>query len=313
MQIVNSFDIEASDDAELIYQGECEIGTYAQTNAGAQHFTLKNFSNDDQFVHVLHNVQPNTPVIMTGGVGSDCYFSGWNLMLKKAADGARTGRHMKFEFPELDDDAYEIIKDVQSNETPLSVWIFKGDISVTKKEPKGEHGQYARRVMASKLLMMPDFWQCVGTEQDYEGWLRTQRCALTGGFHKDPDTGVERCEVAHVREINWGSGVSRKPPYFAIPLHHKVHKAQHDKGIAWVWRHANYGGRYLAPEVKYPIPDELYVVKAWFRHLAERYIRLWIKGKIKADLNIPSLTYMSENMFKNYLTSIGCLDMIRFV
>lgn len=307
------FQTEVADDTEVIYQGNCKIGKYSRTNAGTQTFTLKDFDDVEQFKYILNHVDPNTPVNIIGGVGDDLYFNNWHLQLKKAGDGVRTGAHLDLMFHELDDESYETIRSLKDSDAELSIVIVKGEFAIKEKPKKGAHGKFAAKIMRSKLMLMPEFWALVGTEDDYEKWLQKQPCCVTGKFHKDETTGEQRCEVAHVRSVNWGAGIAKKPPYYAIPLVHKVHQAQHEKTMLYVWD--KYVGRQLPPtsHVRFPINDELEIVKSWFAYKAQSYVKQWIKYKIKQSLNVESLSFVSEEMFKNYLTNISAYDMIRFL
>lgn len=307
------FEFVASEDAQALYVGECKIGTYGRTNGGGQHFTIKDFGNEEDFQKVMHNTPPNTPVVIMAGIGSDSVIPGWHLMLKKASDGARTGPQMKLEFPMLDDESYSTIQFLKEQDEPITLFMFQGEILIEEKQEKGPHGKFAAQLFRSQLFKMPEFWRLVGSEDSYERWLRQQKCAVTGRTHKDPDTGIEKCEVAHVRSVNWGAGIAKKPAYFAIPLHHDQHEMQHNKGMGYLWRSAHYGNRYLAPELGFPVHSEMDAIKGWFVHLAHKYIKLWIKYSIKKHLGVRSLSDVSEEMFEKYLQDINAHDMIRFL
>lgn len=38
------------------------------------------------------------------------------------------------------------------------------------------------------------------------------------------------CECCHVRRINQGAGIGRKPPFYAVPMTHEQHVFQHQHG-----------------------------------------------------------------------------------
>lgn len=92
-------------------------------------------------------------------------------------------------------------------------------------------GAEAKALRLSSFFRTPAVWKAIGSDSNFLEWLRLQKCAKCG--HQDytgTDTGLMRCEAAHVRRVKDGSGTSIKPEYSAIPLCHRHHKLQHDKG-----------------------------------------------------------------------------------
>lgn len=68
-----------------------------------------------------------------------------------------------------------------------------------------------------------------GSEESYYSWLRRFPSCLTGVYSEFVH-GAGRCEVAHVRHVSMGAGVSEKPPYWAVPLTHEEHSHTHKRG-----------------------------------------------------------------------------------
>lgn len=104
--------------------------------------------------------------------------------------------------------------------------VDKGQIKAVETPKKGEWGKEAQILRQSGFFRSPAVWRAVGTDKDYLEWLKTQECAAKhlGGCEGD-------IVAAHVRRISNGSGVGIKPKEFsAIPLCHRHHMLQHQKG-----------------------------------------------------------------------------------
>lgn len=74
-----------------------------------------------------------------------------------------------------------------------------------------------------------DVAEALGTDAEYQDWVRTQPSAYSGGCDWDCDKGEPRCEYAHVRRAR-DSGTGYKPKFSGIPLTHAEHHIQHQHG-----------------------------------------------------------------------------------
>ena len=120
----------------------------------------------------------------------------------------------------------------------------------------------------------------------------------------ETEEGHKRVEAAHVRDIKYGAGIATKPEYFAVPLHPKIHKDQHDKGIYHLWKKA---GRPTPSSVTYPIQDKEDHIRQWLIQEALSYIRLWIKYELTEYFDVSSLSFVSEEMFSQFVND-KCSD-----
>ena len=246
-----------------------------------------------------------------GGAGSDVLMNGWSLVFKKANDGVRSGLEMRLEFAELDDDAYRILEHCKESGEELFVTLIRGEILVHGKQPKGEHGRFAQRLMLSKLFCNPEFWVSVGTEEEYFAWVRKQPCCITGKMERNTDNGEDFTELAHVSSVKYGKGTGVKAPYFAVPMTQKMHRhVQHQNGIVSVWEKA---GRNLPSGIQFPIENEVQIARYFLEMQALSYVREWVKEKIKSDLNMPSLSFCSPQVFEEYMESRGCAELKKFI
>lgn len=124
---------------------------------------------------------------------------------------------------------------------------------------KPEYGAQARTLRQSiNFLRNRKIWEAVGTDKEYQDYLRTKPCAHCKWTpHYEFDLFVPS-EPAHVRRVSDGAGTAIKPKYAAIPLCPtgkglSCHQNQHQQGesflggkewvdqarinhvVAWVW------------------------------------------------------------------------------
>lgn len=86
-----------------------------------------------------------------------------------------------------------------------------------------QYGQYAKALRLSGFFHQPDVWRALGSDEQYMGWLRMQRCHVRNDCRGD-------VVAAHVRRVSRGSGTGVKPKYSAIPLCDYHHQLQHQHG-----------------------------------------------------------------------------------
>jgi hypothetical protein len=67
-------------------------------------------------------------------------------------------------------------------------------------------------------MLMRKVWEAVGSDEDYLGYIRDQKCAKCKWTPHWHGADYVPCEAAHVRRIAQGAGTSIKPAYSAIPL-----------------------------------------------------------------------------------------------
>lgn len=69
-------------------------------------------------------------------------------------------------------------------------------------------------------------------ERAYKVWIQSQRSCISGHFSVYIN-GEGRCIAAHCRRIKWGAGTGIKPTFCYVPLTHKEHELQHQKGESY--------------------------------------------------------------------------------
>lgn len=137
-------------------------------------------------------------------------------------------------------------------------------------------GEQAALLYKHGFFYVPDVLEAIGTDEEFLAWVRTQPCALTGGFDKNTDKNgneVMGCEAAHVSRIEYGRGASHKPPYAAIPLIHE-----------WHAKHHQFGESIFAD-------GDAEKGRAWMEKRRAQYVRLWASAKL-ARLLFPGYTSM---------------------
>lgn len=158
-------------------------------------------------------------------------------------------------------------------------------IDVKLEIEKPDYGKLAVELHKSGFFINPQVCKAIGSEDEYFDWLRRQNCCITGSFDWYTEQGEGRCEVAHVRNINRGAGTSVKPPYWSVPMVHKIHQEfqhQHGEQAAYAIK------RGRAVTVK--------EAKEFFTKTASEYLTKWAKDTLKRDLCVESLKDASPEM-----------------
>lgn len=142
----------------------------------------------------------------------------------------------------------------------------------------GDYGQNAYALDRSGFWRIPMVWQAAGPDGMFLEWVRKQPCAICGNS-------IE-VEAAHVRRISRGAGISRKPPYSALPLCSTHHREQHAHG------------------------EESLKEKSWWEATSVRAVSTWARERVKLDLgyaswrDVPPLTLIAwaeEHGVSDYL------------
>lgn len=142
-----------------------------------------------------------------------------------------------------------------------------------EKPEKGEHGQFARWLVAHGFFRNPAVWEFCGSDDDFLEFLKLQECA----FAEAPDRHDGDVVPAHVRRIADGAGTSIKPKYSAIPLCNKHHLQQHQHG------ESHLGG------------------KEWFDSERIAWVEIWARTRLKQKAGVDSLTKLSPQHLLNLI------------
>jgi len=281
-----------SDDAECIYNGEATVKNYGASSSKQPYIGFTGL-DINQFDYILNNVDPNTEVqcVMADG---DTVLRSESMQFKSAYDNS-SDKWIKLCF---DQDQSKIEATRNSIGNKVSLYLFLGQIHERPTKEKGDHGKYASQLIQSQIMIHPTFWSVVGTEEKYLDWLRGNPCMLTGGW-VESESGDKRVEAAHVRDIKYGAGIAKKPEYFAIPLHPKIHAEQHEKGIYNMWKKA---GRPTPSQVQYPITNQADHIRQWLVISTLEYIKKWIQFELKEYFGVSSMSFISPDNFEQYVT-----------
>ncbi len=95
-----------------------------------------------------------------------------------------------------------------------------------RSDAPSTYGEAARQLHAAGFFRAEQVWRAVGSDEMLQAWVREQPCKAC----KAPPPS----EPAHVRSVAAGAGMARKPDYCVIPLCHRCHAIQHQRGICAV-------------------------------------------------------------------------------
>lgn len=133
------------------------------------------------------------------------------------------------------------------------------------------YGQQAKELWQSSFFRSPNVWEAVGTDEQYQAWVRKQPCVVTGGHDWWEEKGENRCDYAHVRRAG-EAGTAYKPRYMGVPLCHDVHQLQHNSGeLAACER-----GRSRVKTVEQ--------AREWFNRKALEHVQRWAWDALKEQL-----------------------------
>ena len=189
----------------------------------------------------------------------------------------------------------------------FNVTIVQGDIVAERDKPmKGQYGDEAKALHQSGFFRAPNVWLALGTDEEFQAWCRKQKCVVCGDkdYPEEYPEGV--CEYAHVRRVANGAGTSTKPPYSGVPLCHKHHTLQHNKGeLASYVAAATY-------DQKITIYSE-HNAKDWFDKKRIQHLEKWAHYQLTKTLGAESLTeinpadlylFCESNGINKYLPSL---------
>lgn len=167
--------------------------------------------------------------------------------------------------------------------------------TIAKEEPsEPSYGHLAKVLRQSGILTHLDVVTRLGSDNEYQAWCRSCRCAVTGEFDWDAEKGEARCEYAHVRRADQ-SGTGIKPLYSGLPLMHSVHHLQHMQGELAVLRR-------FPPST--PIKDEI-AAHAWFNRKAQDSLHRWAWERLKENLGAESMRLVSPGQLTYWFESQG--------
>jgi hypothetical protein len=162
--------------------------------------------------------------------------------------------------------------------TPAAIARLENDAATRAGRPGHAYGMEAKALHLSGFFRSPALWKLIGSQDDYGRWVRTNPCAFASeSCHGD-------IVAAHVRRIEYGAGVGRKPPYAEIPMCDHHHRIQHQHGESAV-----------AP------PDE-------FEALRIQYISRWARVMLKQCLGYESWADVPPDVLRGWAIEHGVDD-----
>lgn len=308
-------DFDVGSETKVVYQGDSNVMSYGRsTTNGAW---LKVAAPDEgQFTDAIDSIHGSVPVYLTLGVGEELFLEGKEFLLKAASSSSRSANSFRLEYDEWDAELYEQVAKWSDGNVELYVLIIQGEYSKKETAPSGKYSDQSIAIRRSPILINRDFLRLVGSEAKYISYIQEQKCVLCGSFWKDPETGRELNEAAHVREITGGAGTGTKPAYHAVPLHYKLHRWQHDHSMTELWLHNRYGKglplnknyRRLALDQEYPINSAGRAAHAFFMEKVHGYMRDWVEHEIIEWAGVTRLSYVSPEKIHAWMCSIGAED-----
>lgn len=305
---------QVSDDAAVVYQGMSTVMSFGRNSVSGSWLKLS-ATDEAQFTAAIES-GCSGPVYVTISTDSDLYLSNHEFLLKAASSSSRAGNSFRLEYAVHDSDIYDQVALWSDKDVELQVLIIKGEVAKVDADEVGEYADHSRRIRQSPALIDQNFLALVGAEEEYITWLQEQKCCLSGQFYKDSETGRELCEAAHVRTLTGGAGTGTKPAYHAVPLHHKLHRWQHDHSMTELWFRNRYGKgipsnknyRRMAPDAEYPVQSASMAAHAFFMHLVHSYNRRWVEHRIIQWAGVTRLSYVSPEKFHSWMCDIGAED-----
>ena len=309
----NSDEFTVAEDAMVIYNGLSKVLSYGRDSKNGQWFKVSALDSD-QFNESMKRLSGQVAVYVTIAIDGDMVMQDKEFLLKTASSSSRSANNYRLQHPEIDNSLYDEAKIWCDEGKDIYIAIIKGEYTKDKPIPSGEHIDMSKEIRGYNYLSHVEFLKLVGPESKYLRWINEQKCALSGSFYLDEETGRELCEAAHVREIGSGAGTAVKPMYYAIPLHHKLHRWQHEHSMTELWARNSYSKgcpknkhyRRLAPDTdQYPILSNSRAAHAFFMHQVHGYMRKWVEHEIITWAGVSRLSYVSREKYEAYLTSIG--------
>ncbi|MCW8886889.1 MAG: hypothetical protein OQK12_16815 [Motiliproteus sp.] len=185
------------------------------------------------------------------------------------------------------DGSLQLVFDIEPDETTAAMQAMElaKNFALTPIEPP--YGEQARQLKLSGFFGLKAVRKAVGTDVQYQAWVRKQKCAVTGGFDWDGTKGESRCTYCHVRRsVDSGTGI--KPEYSGVPMVDKLHQLQHQHGELGALVHS-------LPQINTESQ-----ARAWFDKQAESHVRAWCWDVLKRQLGFGHWSEMPPRVLRNW-------------
>ena len=144
--------------------------------------------------------------------------------------------------------------------------VLEGNNGANAMEAAGPYHSQAL-IWTTMFFSKSEVAEKLGTDSEYIAWCKTLPCCITD--RRDYNDGVEGIDYAHVRRAG-AAGTGYKPPFSGVPLIHRAHAMQHQKGEFAVLQHF------------YRYPEDEEWAKRWFDKKAAHYLSIWAKRRFLA-------------------------------
>lgn len=178
----------------------------------------------------------------------------------------------------------------------FNMTLAQGDIAQLAQQQggKGPHGRFWHDLIGSGVFRAKPVLEALGSEADFELWLRGQVSAIDGDHDWDEQRGEPLCDPAHVRRTAEGSGTAEKPPYYAVPLTHEQHLMQHQHGEKACLDAFKTDRDFTPAEAR-----------AWFESKAEHYRNEWASWTLAGKL-VPGLDPSTGSRSQVHPDAVRC-------
>ena len=159
---------------------------------------------------------------------------------------------------------------------------------IDSKQIAKPYGQQAKELAQSSFFRTPAVWKAVGTVAEFQAWVQQQDCIVCGNQDFPPDTGIGRCEFAHVRRAGEAenqpeaAGTSYKPEYSGVPMCNAHHDLQHQHGETRAYR------AHLVSKTGSEQQVTLDQAKDWFNKQRIQHLFKWCWETVKEELGYDS-------------------------
>ncbi len=167
-------------------------------------------------------------------------------------------------------------------EVSVIVKLLKLPSGAEVKKPKGEFTDASALLWRSGFLTYESVWTAAGTDEEFLAWVRRQPCSVPKSAGECGGDVVPM----HVRRVDLGAGMARKPDYAAVPGCTRHHDAQHAHGESAI------GG------------------PGWMDKQRIKTLMLWVWDVIKVALGVESMTEARPAAVRAWAESKGIAHLL---
>ena len=167
-----------------------------------------------------------------------------------------------------------------------------------------EYGGNANILFRAGFFYNPKVVTHIGTDEEYQDYVRLKRCIICGGFtsiyEEGENAGEGYCDYAHIRRVAAGAGTGEKPLYSGVPMCNKHHRLQHSAGEL-----APYN-EYMKIKGKETTPNAA-VARHWFEEQGSKMLAEWAHKKFANDFGYASLASVPPKKIIDWCNKVGVI------